>query len=262
MKRLMALMLGLLLAAGSAAAEITCEGEYPMHLQGVAADAEGLVWSFTTRLVRTDFEGRKLVEVAVPNHHGDLCCREGKVYVAVCLGRFNRPNPPGKNFIYEYDAATLKLVTRHPADELQYGAGGIAFGNGVFCGVGGLPEGEKANLVVEYTPDFKFSRKIEIPGYTRMGVQTVCFLNDRWLFGIYDKPELRVYATADYAPLPTVEPAAPGGRINYSCGMTVLPDGRFAAAVTTKRCTPEGKTLHGAKLVTFTRDAEGRLVRE
>ena len=51
MTRLIALMAGLLLAAVAAAAEIPCEGEYPMHLQGVAADAEGLVWSFTTRLV-------------------------------------------------------------------------------------------------------------------------------------------------------------------------------------------------------------------
>ena len=44
----------------SARAEtITCGGDGPLHLQGVACDGEAIYWCFTTRLVKTDLTGAR-----------------------------------------------------------------------------------------------------------------------------------------------------------------------------------------------------------
>lgn len=89
--------------------------------------------------MKTDFTGKVLAAVSVVRHHGDLCVHDGKVYVAVNLTSFNRPCPPGKNF------------------------------------------------VCEYAPDFKFKRKILLPGWTKAGIQTACFAQDKWFFGTCGK---------------------------------------------------------------------------
>jgi hypothetical protein len=71
---------------------IQCEGTYPMHLQGISTDKKNNVyWSYTNVMVRTDLKGKVLNRVEVLNHHGDLCYADGKIYVAVNLGKFNRP---------------------------------------------------------------------------------------------------------------------------------------------------------------------------
>lgn len=62
---------------------IECEGDYRHHLQGVTTDGKGAIfWSFTTQIVRTDAKGKVETSVEAPNHQGDLCYHEGKVYVA------------------------------------------------------------------------------------------------------------------------------------------------------------------------------------
>lgn len=80
----------LLVASALNAAEfhaVTCEGTYPHHLQGICVDKDWIYWSFTTALVKTDLDGKPLKKVT--NHHGDLCFYDGKIYVAVNLGKFN-----------------------------------------------------------------------------------------------------------------------------------------------------------------------------
>jgi hypothetical protein len=73
-------------------ASTTCEGTYPKHLQGVAADGrQAIFWSWTDALVKTDLQGRLLRRIPADDHHGDLCFAAGKVYVAVNLGKFNAP---------------------------------------------------------------------------------------------------------------------------------------------------------------------------
>jgi len=258
MKRLLLGLLGFFLIFVSSAAEpeIRCEGEYPAHLQGIAADREAIYWSFTASLVKTDFTGKVLAAVSVVRHHGDLCVHDGKVYVAVNLTAFNRPCPPGKNFVYEYQASDLAFVRRYPVDEMIYGAGGIEFANGSFYVVGGLPDTEKENLVCEYAPDFKFKRKILLPGWTKRGIQTACFAQDKWFFGTYGKVGLKVY-DAQFHEL------RPEKTKSTSLGMTVMPDGRIAVGFS-RRVSAKGEKpqRNNGWIRFFTLQADGSLVPE
>ena len=65
--------------------EVSCEGVYRHHLQGIAANEDSIFWSFTTTLVKTDLNGSVQSKVEVANHHGDLCLHKGKLFVAVNL---------------------------------------------------------------------------------------------------------------------------------------------------------------------------------
>ena len=87
--------------------KVLCEGTYQHHLQGVCTDEKSIYWSFTTTLVKTDMEGTLLKQVPVANHHGDLCFHDGKLYVAVNLGKFNDPEGNADSWVYVYDAETL-----------------------------------------------------------------------------------------------------------------------------------------------------------
>src|SRR4029079_15065059 len=71
---------------------VTCEGMYPRHLQGVCTDErDAIFWSFTTKLIKTDRFGKVVKLADVASHHGDLCFHQGKVFVALNLGKFNDP---------------------------------------------------------------------------------------------------------------------------------------------------------------------------
>lgn len=89
-----------------------------------------------------------------------------------------------------YDAEDLSLLARHPVSEVVYGAGGIAFADGRFIVVGGLPDGMGENYIYEYDRDFTSGRKI-VPktGQTFKGIQTAAFDGDRWWFGCYAKSD-------------------------------------------------------------------------
>lgn len=61
---------------------VQCEGYYPMHLQGICTDEKDTIfWCFTAALVKTDNKGKLLKKVPVPNHHGDLCHHDGKIFI-------------------------------------------------------------------------------------------------------------------------------------------------------------------------------------
>ncbi|TWU26282.1 Glycerophosphoryl diester phosphodiesterase [Novipirellula galeiformis] len=166
--------------------KVTCEGTYPQHLQGICADHAAIYWSFTTRLVKTDLDGKVLKQISVANHHGDLCFHDGKLYIAVNLGKFNEPAGKADSWVYVYDADSLKELARHEAQEAVHGAGGISFREGHFFVVGGLPAGVDENYVYEYDGQFNFVKKHVIhSGYTLMGIQTATFAHGRWWFGCY-----------------------------------------------------------------------------
>ncbi|WP_197440971.1 CIA30 family protein [Thalassoglobus neptunius] len=169
--------------------KVQCEGTYQRHLQGICNDEEAIYWSFTTTLVKTDMKGKFLKKVSVANHHGDLCFHEGKLYVAVNLGKFNAPKGNADSWVYVYDAATLQELTRHETQEVFHGAGGIGYRDEQFFVVGGLPDGVAENYVYEYDSDFKFVKKHVIKsGHTHLGIQTATFAHDRWWFGCYGDP--------------------------------------------------------------------------
>jgi len=211
---------------------VECEGTYPHHLQGVCTDGkDSIFWCFTTQLVKTDLDGKVLTKVAVANHHGDLCFQDGKVYVAVNLGEFNRPAGRADSWVYVYDAETLKELARHKTPEVVHGAGGIAFHEGRFLVVGGLPEGVKENYAYEYESDFKFVRRHVLDGgHTLMGIQTAGFADGHWWFGCYGDPKILLKADES---LTKVE------RFDFDCSLGIVPISRGRFLVGRGTCSKE-----------------------
>lgn len=204
--------------------KVVCEGSYPHHLQGIGVDKEAIYWSFTTILVKTDFTGKLLKKVPVANHHGDLCLHNGKVYIAVNLGRFNDPKGNADSWIYIYNADDLSFISRHETPEVFHGAGGIGFRDDHFFVVGGLPEGVEENYVYEYDAHFQLIRRHVIKsGHTHLGIQTATFSNDRWWFGCYGTPKILLVTDPDFKMV---------ARHEYDCsmGIAALPDGRLLSA--------------------------------
>jgi hypothetical protein len=179
---------------------VACEGHYPRHVQGVCTNGkDAIYWSWTVAMVKTDLKGRILKQVPAADHHGDLCYHDGRVYVAVNLGKFNQPAGKADSWVYVYDAETLTEVAKHPVPELVHGAGGMEFHEGRFFIVGGLPGDVKENYVYEYDASFKFlKRHVLESGHTHLGIQTVAFADGAWWFGCYGNPKELVRADASF----------------------------------------------------------------
>jgi len=210
---------------------VVCEGSYAHHLQGICVDDAAIYWSFTTTLVKTDLSGRVLKKVPVANHHGDLCFHNGRLYVAVNLGRFNDPQGNADSWVYVYDAETLDEVARHETQQVFHGAGGIGFRDGHFFVVGGLPDGVEENYVYEYDAQFTFVRKHVIAsGHTLLGIQTATFADARWWFGCYGSPPVTLVTDADFQMVGRYEN-------NCSLGIAGLPGGRLLVA--SGRCSKD-----------------------
>lgn len=178
---------------------VACEGSYPRHVQGICTNGrDAIYWSWTDALVKTDTEGRILQKVSAPSHQGDLCYKDGRVYVAVNLGKFNEPAGKADSWVFVYDAESLAELARHAVPEVVHGAGGMAFQGDRFMVVGGLPPGINENYVYEYDANFKFVRRhVLASGYTLMGIQTAAFDGASWWFGCYGKPKVLLRADSD-----------------------------------------------------------------
>ena len=203
---------------------VACEGSYPHHLQGICVGDQAIFWSFTTMLVKTGIDGKLLKKIPVANHHGDPCFQDGKLYVAVNLGKFNDPQGNADSWVYVYNAGDLSFEARHPVQEVFHGAGGIGFQDGRFFVVGGLPMGIEENYVYEYDPGFRFIKKHVVKsGHTLLGIQTATFALGRWWFGCYGTPQVLLVTDAEFRLL---------GRYEFDCSMGIvgLPDGRFLVA--------------------------------
>ena len=192
MKRLLMMVAAFCAVACAVHAEtITCGGDGPYHLQGVACDGSSIYWCYTTRLVKTDLTGAQLAAVDVPGHSGDLCVHLGKVYVATEEGRYVRES----NFKQEvrvYDAATLNLLKKYniDADCVPRGflSSGIEYANGRFWLAVGLEENvvDEKNYVLEYTPSFDLVAVHELEtGNTQYGIQTIAYHGGKFFLGTY-----------------------------------------------------------------------------
>lgn len=192
---------------------VTCEGWYPGHLQGVDWDRRNAIyWSFTSVLVKTDLAGRVVQKVDVPGHHGDLCFRNGQIFVAVNFGNFNDAKGNADNKVYIYDADKLKLLAKHEIPQVKHGAGGMTWQKGRFIVVGGLPAGVEENYFYEYDNDFLYlGRKVVQSGYTRLGIQAVTSSNSQLWCGCYGNALLCV--TDDYQL---------AGRWEFDCGYGLI----------------------------------------
>lgn len=202
--------------------EIACEGTYRGHLQGVCLDDAGHVyWSFTDRIVKTDAEGKILVAVDAPSHQGDLCFHDGKVYVAVNLGKFNRPAGEADSWVFVYDGGSLKEIARHEVPEVVHGAGGMDQHDGHFYVIGGLPPGTDENYVYQYDGNFKFVKRHVIDsGYTLMGIQTATFHDGQWWFGCYGKPAELLRTSPDFAEVERT-------KVDAALGIAGIAPGKF-----------------------------------
>ncbi|WDQ16979.1 hypothetical protein [Rhodopirellula sp. P2] len=232
----------------TASFQVTCEGTYPHHLQGVCIGGTSIYWSFTTTLVKTDQQGKLLKKIPVANHHGDLCFRDGKIYVAVNLGKFNDPNGNADSWVYVYDAESLTELARHETQEVFHGAGGIGHRDGQFYVVGGLPDSLSENYVYEYDDQFQFVKKHVIAsGHTHLGIQTATFAHDRWWFGCYGSPSITLVTDADFQMKGRHE-------LNCSLGVEGLSDGRLLVA--SGRCDKE-KGCSGKLLTALPSESKG-----
>lgn len=164
---------------------ISCEGGYGGHLQGVATDGESIYWSFTVSVVKTDLTGKVLVSRKAPSHQGDLCYKDGVVYVAVNRGKFNTEKNGGSQ-VTAYDAKTLEPIKTTMLPEMPHGAGGMTWKGDHFFIIGGLPLKHEKNYVYEYTSDFTFVKRHDLDtGFTWMGIQTAAYEDNTFYFGIY-----------------------------------------------------------------------------
>jgi len=208
--------------AGRAFRDVACEGAYKSHLQGICTDKHSAIyWSWTDALVKTDLQGRVLRHQPTVGHYGDLCFHDGKVFVAVNFGEFNKPAGRADNWVCVHDGDRLVELARHRLPEVVHGAGGIAYREGRFIVVGGLPPGVDRNYLYEYDERFQFRRRhVLASGHTLMGIQTAAWANGSWWFGCYGNP--RVLLRADTAFRLT-------GKWDFdaSLGIEGLPDGRF-----------------------------------
>ena len=237
----LALLLGMTAASAASCPaadlfqEVQCEGTYRHHLQGICTnDKDAIYWSFTTTLVKTDSHGKVLKKIEVENHHGDLCHHEGKLYVAVNLGKFNDPQGNADSWVYVYNARNLALVSKHATQQVFHGAGGIGIRSGHFFVVGGLPNDVPENYVYEYDADFKFLKKHVVEsGHTHLGIQTATFANNRWWFGCYGDPKILLVTDADFKLR---------GRHKFDCSLGIVgtPYGQLLSAsgrCETNKCT-------------------------
>jgi len=237
--------------------EILCEGRYGGHLQGLAADGEGhIYWSFTVELVKTDMNGKLVKSVAVPSHHGDLTCHDGRVYVAVNLGKFNQEPGEADSWVYVYDAGDLSLLAKHEVPEVVHGAGGIAYHDGRFVVIGGLPKGYEENYAYEYDADFNFiGRHVIESGYTSLGIQTACYALGFWWFGCYGYPENSALLKVDGSFRLVDEYDTYSG-----VGFDGLSGNRFLQGFTGKD-EETGKWWGKARIIEFKENLKGRFVR-
>lgn len=244
--------------AGGERGKIKCEGEYPWHLQGVATDGTNIFWTFTTVLVKTDLDGRVLGKVEIgrgDGHMGDLCCRNGRVFVGMNLEYRNGCRRGDE--VWEYDGAALKLIKKHPTPEAVWCNNGVEFFDGNFWVITSAPRHCRYNMVFRYTADFKFIQCQMIDsGWTNLGVQTVCRHGDKMLFGCYGAPNdgwqphkpctlvvdggaLAYRNTRVHGEFPPIVPCERRVEKNTAEGMLVL-DGRVMAARSI-RLSPESE---------------------
>jgi hypothetical protein len=217
----------------------TCEGIYPRHLQGICTnDKDAIYWCWTDFLVKTDTDGHVL-------HAGRVC-------VATNLAKFNRPAGEADSWVYVYDGDTLAELAKHRVPELVHGAGGVAWHDGKFIIVGGLPPGVNENYAYEYDENFKFvTRHVIASGYTLMGIQTAAQADGAWWFGCYGKPAVLLRADNKFQFTGKWE-------FNASVGIAPISGGRFLIA----QNTPVKGKGHSAKVLIAKLDLKAGLVIE
>jgi hypothetical protein len=147
-------------------------------------------------------------------------------------------------------ATRLAELAKHRVPELVHGAGGMAWHDGKFIVVGGLPPGVNENYAYEYDESFKFvKRHVIASGYTLMGIQTVTHADGAWWFGCYGKPQVLLRADEKFQFTGKWE-------FNASVGIVPIRGGRFLIAQNTAVKGADGKTKQNQAQVLVARPDE------
>jgi len=135
--------------------------------------------------------------------------------------------------------------------ELVHSAGGMAYHDGKFIVVGGLPKDASENYLYEYDEAFKFrTRHVLASGYTLMGIQTASFATGAWWFGCYGKPTILLRADSQYHLTGKSE-------FNASVGIVPLDGGRFLVGQNT---VVKGKGNQGRVVIARADDKAGLVI--
>ena len=156
------------------------------HVQGIACSDENIYLSFTTTLVKLDWNGKVVKRVPARRHTGDIAYRNGRIYA--CVGKTKDPDKGlgGVAHIQVFDEGlTLIGEKRTPSAP---GIDGIGIlGDTVFVGGGSVESGKPhtTNLVVRLNAKLEptASAWIDYGSKTRHGVQNVTVANGLvWCF--------------------------------------------------------------------------------
>ncbi|MDD3587771.1 MAG: hypothetical protein PHQ75_11385 [Thermoguttaceae bacterium] len=181
----------LMLTCSSRAETIDCRScRCSRHVQGMCCDKDAIYLSFTTILFKTDHHGKILCQRDVPEHHGDICLKDGKLYCATAVfHEKEKKNPRGYDcFVYVYDT-DLNFVERIPLDGITVGVDGIEWHAGHFY-IGndkGYKTDIKSNTINIYDEKFNLVGTKTVPGWTWCGVQTICWSNGRFWLGLWSR---------------------------------------------------------------------------
>lgn len=130
MKKILLLLLfsAFVLCAGEKFSAIyTLPGELDTitgHVQGICASNDAIYLSHQKGIVKLSWNGKVLKHVPAPDHTGDICFYNGKLYAAIAYYGHRR----GKGAIKEYSADLDELRTL----ELDFPTDGITVLNGSF----------------------------------------------------------------------------------------------------------------------------------
>ena len=171
--------------------EIVCQKQdFIGHLQGIAADKTGIYWSFYDTVVKTDYSGKITASATVPIHAGDLCVKDGKIYLSVVYYTpADIQKDGGSGWVYVYDQALqfkrkIALPNTPRPDGItctadRFSVAGDDFGK----------ELHSINTISVYSADWKFQEKIRVDiGFpTAYGAQTLNIVGNRMLAAFYAK---------------------------------------------------------------------------
>ena len=179
---------GVLAAPGG---EIVCEkSDFSGHLQGIAADANGIYWSFYDTVVKTDYAGRIIASVKAPRHAGGLCIADDRICVPIILyDRKDIKREGGTGWVYFY-GRDLKFLSKTALPDIPR-PGSMTFHDGKFY-IAGDDFGKAphpVNPIYICDRELKPERKVivDIGNPTRYGAQTLNVADGKILAAFYAK---------------------------------------------------------------------------
>jgi len=160
--------------------------KYRGHLQGFCVDDNAIYMSFTSMMVKADYDGNILLEKPIESHAGDICLHEGKIYIAHSV-RAKGAETGGFVTILDTDFNQQKRIPLPQTPQPD----GIGFLNGAFF-IGNDEFGKEphpTNYIHQYDENFIFqkSHTVEI-GNAHYGVQTIAGFNNELWMGFYMNP--------------------------------------------------------------------------